>query len=216
MPTKMFAGLIPALATAAAIWTPEAMMKVKSVAGVTSSPDGPYAVRTECHAVMEAEKSEFIDHVFLGKTDGSHRVQLTFGEKSSTQPQFSIDGRSVYYTSDRGAKNQVYRIAVDGGEAEAVTDFKGGVGQYQISPDGKWIAFTGREPDAERPTTACPFHRPSRCTTPSSVSASKRKWSRFPGLPMARRSRSSCSISCSGTSPGWRSTSIRQRHRETR
>ena len=145
----MFIGLIPVLAAAAAIWTPEAMMKVKSVAAVTPSPDGQWALWTERHAVMDTDKSEFIDRVFLAKTDGSQRVQLTYGEKSSTQPQWTGDGRAVYFTSDRGAKNQVYRIPVDGGEAEVITDFKGGVGPYQLSPNGKWIAFAGREPDTD-------------------------------------------------------------------
>ena len=149
MRTKMFVGLLPVLAAAAAIWTPEAMMKVKNVAAVTPSPDGQWAVWTERGAVMDAEKSEFVDQVFLGKTDGSQRVQLTYAEKSSAQPQWSADGRFVYFTSDRGAKNQIYRIAVDGGEGETVTDFKGGVGPYQISPNGKWIAFAGREADTE-------------------------------------------------------------------
>jgi dipeptidyl aminopeptidase/acylaminoacyl peptidase len=149
MRMKMFVSLIPVIAAAAAIWTPEAMMKVKAVAGVVPSPDGQWAVWTERRAVMEPEKSEFVDQVFLGKTDGSQRLQITFAEKSSTQPQFSGDGRYVYFTSDRGAKNQIYRIAIDGGEAESITDFKGGVGTYQVSPNGKWIAFAGREPDSD-------------------------------------------------------------------
>ncbi|HEY3743690.1 MAG TPA: S9 family peptidase [Bryobacteraceae bacterium] len=150
---KMFAtGILALLAAtslaAAATWTPEAMMKVKAVAAVQPSPDGHWAVWTERSAVMDPEKSEFVEQVFLGKSDGSWRIQLTHGEKSSSRPQWSTDGKFVYYASDRGAKNQIYRIPVDGGEAEAVSDFKGGAGSFQISPNGKWIAFTGREPDA--------------------------------------------------------------------
>lgn len=137
------------MAAAAAVWTPEAMMKVKAVAGVSASPDGQWAVWTERRAVMESDKSEFVDQVFLGKVDGSFRIQLTYGDKSAAQPVFSPDGHYVYFSSDRGAKSQVYRIAVDGGEAEAVTDFKGGVGSFQLSPNGKFVAFTGREPDVD-------------------------------------------------------------------
>lgn len=124
-------------------------MKVKSVAAVTPSLDGQWAVWTERHAVMESDKSEFVDQIYLGKTDGSQRIQLTHGEKSAMQPQWSVDGRHIYFASDRGDKAQLYKIPVDGGEAETITDFKGGVGPYQISPNGKWIAFAGREPDPE-------------------------------------------------------------------
>ena len=140
---------MPLLVSAAAIWTPEAMMKVKNVAAVTPSPDGQSVIWTERKAVMEPDKSEFVDQIYLATSDGTQRVQLTYGDKSSTQPQWSIDGRHVYFTSDRGAKNQLYKIAIDGGEAEALTDFKGGVGPYQLSPNGKWIAFAAREPDPD-------------------------------------------------------------------
>lgn len=140
---------MPLLVSAAAIWTPEAMMKVKTVAAVTPSPDGQSVIWTERKAVMEPDKSEFVDQIYLATSDGTQRVQLTYGDKSSTQPQWSIDGRHVYFTSDRGAKNQLYKIAIDGGEAEALTDFKGGVGPYQLSPNGKWIAFAAREPDPD-------------------------------------------------------------------
>src|SRR5450755_2405692 len=116
MRTRMFLSLVmPVLASAAAVWTPEAMMKVKAVAGVVPSPDGQWAVWTERSAVMEADKSEYVDQVFLARVDGSLRVQLTHGEKSSAQPQWSGDGRWVYFSADRGAKNQVYRIPIDGG-----------------------------------------------------------------------------------------------------
>jgi len=38
---------------------------------------------------------------------------------------------------------------VDGGEAEQVTTFNGTLGTYALSPNGKWIAFAGRETDSE-------------------------------------------------------------------
>ena len=37
-------------------------------------------------------------------------------------------------------------VLVEGGEAEMVTDVKGGLGGYKISPDGKTIAYAGFEP----------------------------------------------------------------------
>jgi len=132
-----------------AAWTPELSMQVRPVADVTPSPDGRLVVYTESRAVMEPEKSEIDTQIFLAQADGSHRVQLTRGEKSATAPEFSSDGRYVYFSSERSGKPNLWRIPVDGGEAEMLTDWKGEIGAYHISPDGKWIAFAGVEPRAE-------------------------------------------------------------------
>lgn len=144
--------LVPALALAqpaATMWTPELQMKVRSVDEVTPSPDGRWALWTQTEAVMEAEKSENRTHIWLGRTDGSRRLQLTRGEKSATSPQWSTDGQHIYFASDRTGKRALYRIAVQGGEAETAFEWKGGnFSAYQLSPNGKLMAFVGTEEDA--------------------------------------------------------------------
>ena len=127
-------------------WTPEFSMQFKTVGDVVPSPDGSKVVWTQTEAVMDAEHSETRTQLFFANADGFHRIQLTRGEKSSTNPSFSPDGRLVYFLSARSGKNQVYRIGIAGGEAEMLTDFKGDVGDYELSPDGKTVAFSGFEP----------------------------------------------------------------------
>ncbi|HLH40506.1 MAG TPA: S9 family peptidase [Bryobacteraceae bacterium] len=127
-------------------WTPEFSMQFKNIGSVAPSPDGSKVVWTQIEAVMDAEHSEMREQIFLANADGSHRLQLTRGEKSSTNPSFSPDGRMVYFESARTGRNQIYRIYVAGGEAEQITDFKGDIGAYQLSPDGKTVAFSGYEP----------------------------------------------------------------------
>jgi dipeptidyl aminopeptidase/acylaminoacyl peptidase len=124
-------------------------MQLKNVGFVVPSPDGRLVAYTQTQAVMEDEKSEMVTQIFLAKADGSHRIQLTRGEKSSTSPEFSPDGRYVYFRSERVGKPNLYRIPVDGGEAEMLTDWKGGLGAFKLSPDGKWIAFKGTEEDKD-------------------------------------------------------------------
>ena len=121
-------------------------MQFKTVSRVAPSPDGSKVVWTQSQSVMDAEQSETLTHIFLANADGAHRLQLTRGEKSATSPSFAPDGKSVYFMSARSGKNNVYRIAIAGGEAEMLTDFKGPLGAYQVSPDGKMVAFTGYEP----------------------------------------------------------------------
>jgi len=130
-------------------WTPELSMQVHPVADVVPSPDGQLVAYTESRAVMDGEKSEIDTQIYLAAADGSHRTQLTRGEKSSTSPEFSPDGRYIYFASARSGKPNVWRIPVDGGEAEMVTDWKGEMGAFHVSPDGKWVAFAGMEPRAE-------------------------------------------------------------------
>ncbi len=131
-------------------WTPELSMKIQRVSAALPSPDGRAAVWTQTRAVIAKEKSVNLTHVFLAPAGTSRVVQLTRGEKSATNPWFSPDGRYVYFSSRRSGNPGLYRIAVAGGEAVRILEWKGALGAYRLSPDGKWIAFTGRRPDAER------------------------------------------------------------------
>jgi dipeptidyl aminopeptidase/acylaminoacyl peptidase len=138
-----------AWAQAPAAWTPELSMQVRPVGDVVPSPDGKLVAYTETRAVIDTEKSETDTQIFLARADGSRRVQLTRGEKSATSPSFSPDGRYVYFSSERSGKPNLWRIPVDGGEAEMLTGWKGEIGAYHVSPDGKWVAFAGMEPRPE-------------------------------------------------------------------
>ncbi len=142
---KLLLWLIPAALWAQ--WTPELSMKVKTVTPAVPSPDGRLAAWTETRPVMDGEKSESQTQVFLAHSDGTGRMQLTRGEKSANAPAFSADSAWVFFASDRSGKRGIYRIPVDGGEAEQVVNWPGTLGTYSLSPNGKWIAFVAREPD---------------------------------------------------------------------
>lgn len=131
-------------------WTPDEQMKVKVVGGVQVSPDGKRVVYTVNEPVMTAEKSEYVTQIWMANADGSGSYQFTFGEKSSSNPQWSPDGKWIAFTSSRSGKNNVWLIRADGGEAEQLTDVKSGVSSFQWSPDGKWIAYAMAEPKSEQ------------------------------------------------------------------
>ncbi|MFN0103862.1 MAG: prolyl oligopeptidase family serine peptidase, partial [Bryobacteraceae bacterium] len=132
----------------AAHWTTEQALQVRLVDAARSSPDGMWVVYTQTRQIMDSGKSESNTQVWLARADGSRRVQLTNGERSSFSPSFSPDGAWVYFMSSRSGENQVWRIPVDGGEAEQITNLKDGVASYVLSPNGKQVAFTAHEPDA--------------------------------------------------------------------
>jgi len=128
-------------------WNPAHSMKFRTVGDVVPSPDGTHVVWSETWALLEEEKSEMRTHIFAAGVDGSGRVQLTRGEKSAKGPQWSSDSRWVYFSSDRAGKPNLYRIAIEGGEAEQLTDWKGTGGAFAPSPDGKWVAWIAAEED---------------------------------------------------------------------
>ena len=139
----VFASTANAQMSTPAAWTPELQMKVKTVGSPRISPDAKRVLYTMVDAAMGADKSEFVTQIWMSTTDGKENFQITFGEKSSTNPKWSPDGSAIAFTSNRkDNKNNLYLLRVNGGEAEPLTDVKSGVSDFEWSPDGRWIAFT--------------------------------------------------------------------------
>jgi dipeptidyl aminopeptidase/acylaminoacyl peptidase len=134
-------------------WTPELQVKLKAAGTPRVSPDGKRVLYTVSEAVMTADKSEFVTQIWMAllddktKPNGSaaglpRSVQLTFGDKSSTNPKWSPDGNWIAFTSTRkDNKSNLYLLNLNGGEAEPLTDVKTSVSNFDWSPDGRSIAF---------------------------------------------------------------------------
>ncbi len=65
-------------------------------------------------------------------------------------PLFSKDGSTVYYRSlhvkepyYEDSHSQIWSAPASGGESKLAFDFEGGLGDFDFSPDGKRLAFTG-------------------------------------------------------------------------
>jgi dipeptidyl aminopeptidase/acylaminoacyl peptidase len=127
-------------------WTPALMMKVKRIGSVQVSPDDKQVVFTVRQAVMEGDKSEYLTHLHLANADGSQASQLTQGDNSSDDPQWSPDGQWIAFVSNRSGKKNLWLIRPRGGEAQQLTELKSDVGSFKWSPNGQWIAFTALDP----------------------------------------------------------------------
>lgn len=77
--------------------------------------------------------------IWTVKPDGSGAKQLTAqdGEGQDVDPAISADGKLIIYTSTRGGKPGVWKMAADGAKPERVCDGD----QAEISPDGKTLAL---------------------------------------------------------------------------
>ena len=136
-----------------AAWTPEFSLRFETIGAVAPSPDGQWVAYTQSKPIIAAERSEWVSQIFVARVrNGSRRFQLTRGDAGASAPAFSPDGYWVYFLSERSGKTQLYRIRIEGGEAQKLTDFTGALGSFKIAPDGKQIMFTGHEtpPDAEK------------------------------------------------------------------
>jgi dipeptidyl aminopeptidase/acylaminoacyl peptidase len=135
---------------AAQTWEPELQLKLKTVGTPRVSPDSKKMVYTVNEAVMTPDKSEFVTQIWMSNLDTKRNVQLTFGEKSSTNPKWSPDGNWLAFLSNRkDNRNQIYLLNLNGGEAEPLTDGKSAVTNFAWSPDGRSIAFTMVDPKSE-------------------------------------------------------------------
>ena len=137
-------------AVSAQTWDPELQLKVKAVGAPRVSPDGSRIVYTVNDAVMTPDRSEFVSQIWMANIATKQNMQLTFGDKTSTNPKWSPDGKWLAFVSNRkDNRNNLYRLSIDGGEAEPLTEFKTNVANFEWSPDGRFIAYTMSDPKTD-------------------------------------------------------------------
>ncbi|MBL8204339.1 MAG: S9 family peptidase [Blastocatellia bacterium] len=144
----LFLPFLLSLAFAQRVPTIDELINVKSAGGVQLAPDG----KRVAYIVTETDwkQDAYVGHIWMVEVSSGRRYQLTRGEKSCNNPQWSPDSEWLAFTSDRvGGKNQIFVIHSDGGEAVQLTKAENGVGGYAWSEDGKHIAFTSSDADSK-------------------------------------------------------------------
>jgi dipeptidyl aminopeptidase/acylaminoacyl peptidase len=86
-----------------------------------------------------------LSHVWTLDLRSRQMRQFTNSEKSETSPRWSLDGKQLAFLSDRGEFRQIYRIPLDGGEAQPLTKGKQNIESFEWSGDGRKIAFIAPE-----------------------------------------------------------------------
>src|SRR5688572_29839203 len=89
-------------------WTPEQCLKIKNITAVVPSPDASKILYTVREAVMTDDRSEYINQVWLCNANGSNHIQLTKGDRNSSNPKWSPDGKWIAFTSSREMKTNLY------------------------------------------------------------------------------------------------------------
>ena len=115
------------------------LTKLISVADPHISPDGTEAVFIKTH--VDEEENTYITNLWHVDIASGELTQWTHGKQRVSSPQWSEDGKSVAFLSDRNEKNQLYVLSAKGGEARELTDFEKGVNSFRWSPCNKKIWF---------------------------------------------------------------------------
>jgi tricorn protease len=84
----------------------------------------------------------YADDIWIANPDGSGAHRLTAHIARDFQPRFSPDGKWVAFTSDRNGNNDVFVVAVTGGEPRQLTYMSGNDEAVSWSPDGKEVVFS--------------------------------------------------------------------------
>ena len=91
------------------------------------------------------------EQIFWVPADGGAPTQLTFGARNAGgRLSWSPDGRSVIFSANLSqdwqrdiVDSEVHEVSIDTLEVRTLTDRNGPDNAPIVSPDGKWIAFTG-------------------------------------------------------------------------
>jgi dipeptidyl aminopeptidase/acylaminoacyl peptidase len=110
------------------------------IAGAQISPDGSQVVYTQVRVTPKHDNYE--NFLWLIPTAGGPGRQLT-SSPFDADPHWSPDGKQIAFVRTVApARQQIYLLSMDGGEARQLTDMPRGAAAPVWSPDGKSIAFT--------------------------------------------------------------------------
>ncbi len=128
------------------------LFKLKSVSDAQVSPEGnwvAYVVGT-----ADTAKDRRDNDLWMVSWDGSQQIRLTSTPDSSEgTPRWSPNGKYLAFIASRGDEEekkkgaQVWLLNRAGGEAQKLTDIKGGVSDYAWSPDSKRLVLVVNDPD---------------------------------------------------------------------
>ena len=136
------------------------VQNMRQVSGQDLSPDG----RSMLYAltIPDWNQARRQSDIYLVSTERGLEStrQLTFTkDRNEASPRWSRDGRFIAFLSDRdaataasggrggtaagtgGARNQLFVMRLDGGEARRVTEAREGVSNFTFSKDGRFIVY---------------------------------------------------------------------------
>jgi dipeptidyl aminopeptidase/acylaminoacyl peptidase len=136
--------------------------RLREVRDPQLSPEGNWIAYT-VSSVDLAKDRDNVD-VWMSSWDGREHIQLTSTPDRESRPRWSPDGKYLTFLSGRtqgeeGEKKsgaQLWLLDRRGGEAVRITELKGGVTDYEWSPDSSRLVLVVPDPEDEDEAPAKP------------------------------------------------------------
>jgi dipeptidyl aminopeptidase/acylaminoacyl peptidase len=117
----------------------EDLYRLKSLQHLALSPDGSkLAFEVSSQDLKAATRNT---QLWVLETGTGATKQLTFSGKSDTAPQWSKDGKTLFFLSSREGGNQLWALEASGGEARKITAFEAGVGSPKLMANANEVVF---------------------------------------------------------------------------
>lgn len=150
------AAATPAKAQETHPFTVHDLIAMDRISDPQSSPDGSRIVFGL--SSLRGDGAGRSSDLWLVETDGTGLRRLTTSPAGEFNARWAPDGSAVYFLSTRSGSSQVWRLGMEGGEAQQVTDFPLSVGSMALSPDGTQLAVS-MEVFIDCPDLACTVER---------------------------------------------------------
>lgn len=130
---------------------PEHLDLIPTLSTPTVHPSEGWAAVAVTRPVLSADR--YSSQLWRVELDGTGSRALTRGVGDS-DPRFTPDGAHLLFLrEDAKGRAQLAVVESRGGEPWVVTDAPQGVREFQVSPDGRWVAWTAGLPAAGRAGT---------------------------------------------------------------
>ena len=130
---------LPASAAGKRAFQIEDLYRLKGISALALSPDGKQLLFQL--STQDLRKAKRNSQVWMLEVATGQSRQLTQAKSSSHSPQWSKDGKTVFFLSSREGGSQLWSIDLGGGEARKLTSFEPGVGSPKIMPTGNRVVF---------------------------------------------------------------------------
>lgn len=120
----------------------EDLVRMQRVSEPVLSPDGRTTVFTVRETDLAANRGRTDLWALDMATKGAQPRRLTTHPESDSSPEWSADGREIYFLSSRSGSSQVWRLPANGGEAIQVTNLPLDVGSFHVAGNAGRLAVT--------------------------------------------------------------------------
>ena len=148
--TASLVALIAATSAAARPLTIDDVTMLSRVAAPTVSTDGRWLVWQQRETDLAGDRGRTdLWRLDLTRKGAKPARLVAEAEVNEGAPQFSADGATVYYQSDKGGDDAIWSVPITGGSPRKLTGFQGGFGGFKVAPTGdRIVVWADRKPGA--------------------------------------------------------------------